>query len=273
MNKLLSLLLLFGLPFILAALPATAQTQLNLSDWYCDKRFTNGRAVIVGTVVKIGPAEKLPRYLGAKFRELANYSVKNVIEIRIDKSYRNDFDRSRYALNRAEINVPNLQTEDSQAKLFKLGEKYLFYLNAITASKDDLVSFYIVPNSQTKLFSESDNTIAFLENVYKLDVMKDVLGFDGKDELIGGIISGKAISLPKPAYPDEAKIEKASEAIHVYVLIDETGQVVKAKALCVQHASLTKAAEHAALNAKFSPILVSGKPIKAQGIITYNFVP
>jgi hypothetical protein len=56
-------------------------------------------------------------------------------------------------------------------------------------------------------------------------------------------------------------------------LVSENGQVIKAKAICPIHFSLGKAAEEAALNSKYSPILLSGKAVKVKGVIVYNFVP
>jgi TonB family protein len=203
--------------------------------------------------------------------QLLNYSIENVLRVRIEKSYRNDFDR--YAVKPNELLIPNLPTSSTKPKLFKPGEKYLFYLDAITELKDGLVTFYIDPNGQTMPVSQAGDTIVFLERVHKLSLMREVLGYDRKDELIGGIIGGRAISLPKPEYPAEARTNKASESIHVYVLIDETGQVIRAKALCAQHADLALAAERAAMNAKYHPNQYQGNPIKAQGTITYNFTP
>ena len=47
----------------------------------------------------------------------------------------------------------------------------------------------------------------------------------------GGVLNGKAISLPKPAYPQMAKQVKASGTVVVQVLVDEKGNVVTAQAI------------------------------------------
>src|ERR1041384_1122044 len=47
----------------------------------------------------------------------------------------------------------------------------------------------------------------------------------------GGLLNGKAISLPKPAYPEEAKKDNAEGRVSVAVTIDEEGNVIDAKAL------------------------------------------
>jgi protein TonB len=88
----------------------------------------------------------------------------------------------------------------------------------------------------------------------------------------GGVLNGKAVSLPKPAYPAAARAVRASGAVQVQVLIDETGRVVSASA-AGGHPLLQAAAVAAARGARFSPTLLSGQPVKVSGIITYNFVP
>src|SRR6476659_8874414 len=88
----------------------------------------------------------------------------------------------------------------------------------------------------------------------------------------GGVLNGKAVSLPKPAYPAGVRAVRASGAGQVQVLIDEEGRVVSASA-AGGHPLLQAAAVSAARQARFSPSLLSGQPVKVSGIITYNFVP
>jgi TonB family protein len=91
--------------------------------------------------------------------------------------------------------------------------------------------------------------------------------------IIGGVVNGKATSLPKPLYPEEARKLRISGIVSVEVLIDESGNVISAKATKgVDNLSLMTAAENAAMQAKFSPTTLGGKPVKVSGIITYNFV-
>lgn len=91
-------------------------------------------------------------------------------------------------------------------------------------------------------------------------------------QISGGVLNGKAVSLPKPAYPPAAKAVGASGAVSVQVLIDENGNVVSASAAS-GHPLLRAAAVAAARGAKFSPTKLSGEPVKVSGVITYNFVP
>jgi protein TonB len=88
----------------------------------------------------------------------------------------------------------------------------------------------------------------------------------------GGVLNGKATSLPKPAYPAAAKAVRAGGAVSVQVLISENGSVISASAVS-GHPLLRAAAEGAARGARFSPTLLSGQPVKVSGVITYNFVP
>lgn len=87
----------------------------------------------------------------------------------------------------------------------------------------------------------------------------------------GGVLNGKAISLPKPQYPPIARAAHASGTVVVQVLIDENGNVVSAKAVS-GHPLLQAVAVAAARQAKFSPTKLSGQPVKVSGMIQYNFV-
>ena len=87
----------------------------------------------------------------------------------------------------------------------------------------------------------------------------------------GGVLNGKAISLPKPGYPPIAQAAHASGTVVVQVLIDENGSVVSASAVS-GHPLLRAAAVGAARQARFSPTKLSGQPVKVTGVIQYNFV-
>ena len=87
----------------------------------------------------------------------------------------------------------------------------------------------------------------------------------------GGVLNGKAISLPKPAYPPIARQAHASGTVVVQVTIDENGSVISAHAVS-GHPLLQAVAVAAARGARFSPTKLSGQPVKVTGVITYNFV-
>jgi TonB family protein len=85
------------------------------------------------------------------------------------------------------------------------------------------------------------------------------------------ILCGKAISLPKPAFPEEAKAAKASGVVVVDIVIDEAGRVIWAKAI-EGHKLLQPVSVSAACRARYSPMKVSGRPVKANVVISYSFV-
>jgi TonB family protein len=87
----------------------------------------------------------------------------------------------------------------------------------------------------------------------------------------GGVLNGKAISKPQPAYPPIAKAARASGTVVVQIVVGEDGRVISASAVS-GHPLLQSAAVSAARQARFSPTLLSGQPVKVSGVITYNFV-
>jgi len=72
----------------------------------------------------------------------------------------------------------------------------------------------------------------------------------------GGVLNGKAISLPKPPYPQIARAAHASGTVVVQVLIDENGSVVSAHAVS-GHPLLVPEAVRAAMGARFSPTIIA----------------
>jgi Ca-activated chloride channel family protein len=90
------------------------------------------------------------------------------------------------------------------------------------------------------------------------------------DVVSGGVLNSRAKSLPVPLYPELAKRMRASGMVVVEVLIDESGKVVEARATSGP-SSLREAAVNAARQARFSPTLVSGQPVRVMGFINYTF--
>ena len=96
-----------------------------------------------------------------------------------------------------------------------------------------------------------------------------------KDAAIGDrgeVLNGKALSLPKPVYPREAKDRRLSGTVVVKVWIDEEGKVVSAEDMCGAHPLLIGTSVRAASGARFSPTIVEGKPVRISGAITYRFI-
>ena len=86
----------------------------------------------------------------------------------------------------------------------------------------------------------------------------------------GGVLNGKAISKPAPAYPPIAKAARASGAVTVQITVDESGRVISAHAIS-GHPLLQQAAVDAVRNWRFTPTLLSGQPVKITGVVTVNF--
>jgi endonuclease YncB( thermonuclease family) len=74
-----------------------------------------------------------------------------------------------------------------------------------------------------------------------------------------------------PRQSGETKVARVSGTVLVEVLIDESGKVISAKAIC-GHPMLRQASVQAAYKARFSQTFVSGAPVRVTGIITYKFV-
>jgi TonB family protein len=86
-----------------------------------------------------------------------------------------------------------------------------------------------------------------------------------------GIVTGKAIELPKPSYPPEAKASRIRGTVTVRVVIDERGRVIRACSISGPP-ELQRASEAAAYRARFTPTVISGVAVKVTGIVTYNYV-
>lgn len=84
-----------------------------------------------------------------------------------------------------------------------------------------------------------------------------------------GNLNGRAVSLPKPAFPSSAKQAGANGQVVVQVTVDQDGNVISAKAMN-GHPLLRSPAEIAAKQARFSP-KIAGDYAKATGVLVYNF--
>jgi protein TonB len=86
----------------------------------------------------------------------------------------------------------------------------------------------------------------------------------------GGVLNGKAINLPKPDYPADARAAGVEGVVVIQVTVDEQGNVAEARAVSGP-VQLQQVSINAALQAKFSPTLLMGEPVKVTGVIVYNF--
>jgi Ca-activated chloride channel family protein len=86
----------------------------------------------------------------------------------------------------------------------------------------------------------------------------------------GGVLNGKALNLPRPVYPPVARTSGVVGTVIIEVTIDERGSVADVRVLS-GHPLLQKAALAAARQAKFSPTILSGEPVRVKGTINYTF--
>ncbi|MCA1564240.1 MAG: TonB family protein [Acidobacteria bacterium] len=86
----------------------------------------------------------------------------------------------------------------------------------------------------------------------------------------GGVLNGKAIEMPKPVYPELARRARLTGVVTVEVVVDASGKVIGARAVSGPDI-LREAAERAARQAKFTPAMLSGQPVRVAGTISYNF--
>ena len=86
----------------------------------------------------------------------------------------------------------------------------------------------------------------------------------------GGVLQGNAIRKVQPPYPAVAKAAGAEGAVQVAITVNENGEVTTTEAV-TGHPLLKEAALEAAKEWKFKQTELSGKPVKVQGILTFNF--
>ena len=85
-----------------------------------------------------------------------------------------------------------------------------------------------------------------------------------------GIVNRMATSLPRPPSPPAALAMHVEGKVDIQVTIDESGNVISAKAASGSP-FLRTAAENAAWKARFTPTILDGTPVKVTGMIVYNF--
>lgn len=84
-----------------------------------------------------------------------------------------------------------------------------------------------------------------------------------------GILNGRAVKLPAPAYPNEPL--RVDGEVKVKIVVDESGKVIWAEAV-EGHPLLRAASVQAAMQAEFKPLLLSGKAVTFGGFLIYKFL-
>ena len=91
-----------------------------------------------------------------------------------------------------------------------------------------------------------------------------------KIKVSGGVLQQRAVNRAQPEYPGAALAAKISGAVQVRILISETGQVIEAEAISGPE-PLHEAALEAAKQWVFKPIMLEKRPVKVEGVLTFNF--
>ena len=86
-----------------------------------------------------------------------------------------------------------------------------------------------------------------------------------------GVINSKAVGIPKPEYPEAAKIARISGEVQAAVIVGEKGNVIWAR-VKAGHPLLQAAVKKVVCQAHFKPIKLSGKPVAVNGFIVYKFM-
>jgi TonB family protein len=177
-----------------------------------------------------------------------------------------------------------------RVKMFLVGQR--LYQVAVTTpreegAKAETVRFYETTASKFldsfKLISTEQKTLGEVDRFLLENKGAAIVGScdpnspgckpaPGKQGIVtGGILNGKAVSLPAPVYTALARATHASGTVGIQVVIDEEGKVIAAQAVS-GNPLLFATCLNAARQARFSPTLLDGKPVKIAGVINYNFV-
>ena len=147
------------------------------------------------------------------------------------------------------------------AGIVQLGQKGKFETYAATEvpadERSDIITAYRKKNRKARI-KEFTERIREPDPAYKYDP--------------GIVLNGRAISLPRPEYPVEARRARAQGVVVIKVKIDELGKVLEASDMCGGDPLLVGTSLESARKARFSPTKLSGQPVKVSGVITYNFV-
>ena len=94
--------------------------------------------------------------------------------------------------------------------------------------------------------------------------------------LVVGIVNNKALFIPKPQVANLNQSKhlqiKKEQIVTVQIIIDESGKVVRAKAIS-GHPLLLGACENSARQATFTPSFINGPTIKIKALLVYKFKP
>jgi len=143
-------------------------------------------------------------------------------------------------------------------------------LAGISTVDNDLLTLIYYRTACVYRKSKTEDRFEPLKQLYLAATRETVLS-KGPTLIDAGVVNGKATSLPRPAYPLEARRANAEGTVAVEILINEAGSVISACGRAGQNAALIEASETAAYGSKFSPTTLQGKAVKVDGLLTYHF--
>ncbi len=110
---------------------------------------------------------------------------------------------------------------------------------------------------------KSAKTSSYKKNLKRKIIPKKIISL--------GVVNGRVINLVRPDYPKSAISVGARGTVAVEVLINERGEVIRAKALSGNPLLIANSIKAAKLS-KFEPfVLENGEAQKVSGIILYNY--
>lgn len=93
---------------------------------------------------------------------------------------------------------------------------------------------------------------------------------DAPTSISKGFVNGSAKKLFRPEYPEAARSMRVKGEVHVLIVIGFDGKVESAE-LVKGNKIFRDAVEDAAKRSEFAPTFLMGVPVKATGVIMYNF--
>lgn len=194
-----------------------------------------------------------------------NNFIKLVDTIEKSLSEANKTARQEYSCFKLrETNIPGIKFEGMYKGQVGLGELYDFSIKkypltlAYLRNKSDDAEGNIVWSSLINSISFKNSQEITSEKVFDEEIADRA------------ILNGKALLLPKPPYPKEARDNNADGKLKVAVTVDEKGDVISAEVIS-GHPLLKDAVLLSARNAKFKPLFNCSKAIKFKGLLVYVF--
>jgi TonB family protein len=190
-----------------------------------------------------------------------------------------DASKRALALKEKELGPDNLHVAESLLGLANVYRAHKNFELAAPVYKRALEIYGTLSGTRSNGFQQaSKGFVCLAYETKKVDALKELeeiwkrLAPPGTEDGPLPLLNRKALNLPVPPYPSEARYRRLSGTVVVKVRIDQAGSVVEARDLCQGSKYLSPTAVAAARHARFAPIQVGGKPAQYEGLIVYNWV-